>query len=209
MQNLETPTMVDVLALPQLELFTRITAASLRTVANMIHNLADSLAEEVKVEEREEGEDGKDDNLDGIESETIEEKLSRLRCDTVTSVDSGIEVEVEEVLLDTSDSDADVEDSAEEDERTDPCTGLRVISLDEVADHCTMEDGWMVVYDRVYEVTEVLRRHPGGEEVMAEYLGYDATMAFRGVGHSKAATRMLQPCLIGILPANERLNFYS
>ena len=198
--------MVDVLPLPQLELFIRITAASLRTVASMINNLADSLAVEVKVEE---AGDGKDDNLGGIESEKIEDKLSRLRCDTVTSVDSGIEEDVEELLLETFDSEADVEDSAEEeDDTTDPETGLRVISLDEVADHCTMEDGWMVVYDRVYEVTEVLRRHPGGEEVMAEYLGYDATMAFRGVGHSKAATRMLQPCLIGILPVNERLDFF-
>ena len=131
----------------------------------------------------------------------IKEELLQQRRDTLASIDSGIEADIEEKdLLEV--------DAEEEDDTTDPETGLRVISLDEVADHCTMEDGWMVVYDRVYEVTEVLRRHPGGEEVMAEYLGYDATMAFRGVGHSKAATRMLQPCLIGILPVNERLDFF-
>jgi cytochrome b involved in lipid metabolism len=56
-------------------------------------------------------------------------------------------------------------------------------------------------------VTEYLRRHPGGEEVMLEYVGYDATMAFRGVGHSPAAMRTMNKFLIGILPKHERLGF--
>ena len=42
---------------------------------------------------------------------------------------------------------------------------------------------------KVYDVTSFLGRHPGGEDVLLEYLGYDATMAFRGVGHSAAAFR--------------------
>ena len=93
----------------------------------------------------------------------------------------------------------------------DPETGLKVISLEQVACHCTMEDGWMVIYDKVYEVTGYLERgsHPGGEDVMLEYLGYDATMAFRGVGHSKGALRMLEKYVIGILPRDERLHFRS
>jgi len=44
-------------------------------------------------------------------------------------------------------------------------------------------------------------------KVVEEYLGYDATIAFQGVGHSKAASRMLQSNLIGILPQEDRLNF--
>ena len=67
----------------------------------------------------------------------------------------------------------------------------------------------MVIYDKVYDVTEYLERgsHPGGEDVMMEYLGYDATMAFRGVGHSKGALRILEKYVVGILPVDERLNF--
>ena len=84
-------------------------------------------------------------------------------------------------------------------------TGLEVISLKEVSMHCTMEDGWMVIYDKVYEVTEYLMKHPGGEDVMMEYLGYDATMAFRGVGHSRGVSRVLEKYLVGILPMDERL----
>ena len=58
--------------------------------------------------------------------------------------------------------------------------------------HDSREDGWTVIYDKVYDVTGFLSLHPGGEDVILEYLGYDATLAFRGVGHSKAAVRMLK-----------------
>ena len=40
---------------------------------------------------------------------------------------------------------------------------------------------------------------------MQDYLGYDATLAFRSVGHSSDAMNMLDKYLIGILPKNERL----
>ena len=92
---------------------------------------------------------------------------------------------------------------------TDLETGLEMISLEEVGRHNSREDGWMVIYDKVYDITEFLDEHPGGEEVLMEYLGYDATMAFRAVGHSRAAVKMLEKYLLGILPFVERLNFSS
>jgi len=91
----------------------------------------------------------------------------------------------------------------------DPATGLELISLAELGRHSTPEDGWMALYDRVYDVTAFLARHPGGREVMEEYLGWDATLAFRGVGHSRGAIKLMERFLIGILPPEERLGIYS
>merc|ERR1712012_1274671 len=90
-------------------------------------------------------------------------------------------------------------------------SGLDLISLDEVSYHYMREDAWIVIYDKVYEMTEYLEgaQHPGGEDVILEYLGYDATLAFRGVNRSRSALRVLDKYCIGILPANERLNFSS
>ena len=48
-------------------------------------------------------------------------------------------------------------------------TNLPIISLDEVSEHSSRNDGWMVIYDRVYDVTSFLREHPGGEEVIEIY----------------------------------------
>eukprot|EP00090_Calanus_glacialis_P009320 TRINITY_DN17712_c0_g1_i1.p1 TRINITY_DN17712_c0_g1~~TRINITY_DN17712_c0_g1_i1.p1 ORF type:complete len:165 (-),score=59.03 TRINITY_DN17712_c0_g1_i1:84-578(-) len=134
--------------------------------------------------------DGGEEKLENISSTATggPKDFFKFRSDSVASCDIGI-------------GDCDLE--------VDPETGLEVISLDEVSYHCTMEDGWMVIYDKVYDVTEYLERgsHPGGEDVMMEYLGYDATMAFRGVGHSKGALRILEKYVVGILPVDERLNF--
>lgn len=48
-----------------------------------------------------------------------------------------------------------------------------------------------------------LFQHPGGSEVLLEYAGRDASLAFRGVGHSKAAIRALDRYQIGELPLHE------
>merc|ERR1712183_163871 len=120
--------------------------------------------------------------------------LPRSRKDTLLSSDSGIDYEI-----------PDFPTGRDED------TGLDFINLEEVSYHNVMEDAWMVVYDKVYEMTEYLEsnRHPGGQDVILEYLGYDATLAFRGVGPSKPAMKILEKYCIGIRPHDERLNFSS
>ena len=199
--------MIETVPISSISLLKQYTMSSLSAVAKRVRSLSETSEKLEKLEKEEE------ENLDL----DLDEKLGQRR-DTLASIDSGLGEElIDEVESETHDEASDkllerIEDfeveSDGEDLRTDPETGLRLISLDEVRDHCTMEDGWMVLYDRVYQVSNLLRIHPGGEEVMAEYLGYDATIAFQGVGHSKAASRMLQPYLIGILPQEERLNFF-
>lgn len=115
---------------------------------------------------------------------TSDRELNRVRCNSLTS-DLGDELELD----------------------LDPATGLAIVSLEEVADHSTPWDAWTVVYDKVYDLTEYMHKHPGGEEVVMEYVGYDATIAFRGVSHSRAAFRMLDKYCVGILPENQRLNY--
>ena len=118
----------------------------------------------------------------------------RMRKESLLSSDSGIDYEIPDFLTGKDEE-----------------TGLDFISLEEVSFHSCEEDAWMVVYDKVYEMTEYLEshQHPGGQDVIVEYLGHDATLAFRGVGHSKPAMKILEKYCIGILPHDERLNFSS
>ncbi|CAL7935952.1 unnamed protein product [Xylocopa violacea] len=82
---------------------------------------------------------------------------------------------------------------------------LRTIALDEVAWHDTPDNCWVVVHDFVYDCTELLRSHPGGSDVILEYAGRDATLAFVGTGHSATARLSLERHLIGELPPEERI----
>lgn len=82
---------------------------------------------------------------------------------------------------------------------------LPTISLDEVAWHETSNDCWLVIHDYVYDCTKFLRIHPCGQEVLLEYAGRDATLAFIGAGHSAFARTTLDRYVIGELPPEERI----
>ncbi|CAK1550101.1 unnamed protein product [Leptosia nina] len=81
----------------------------------------------------------------------------------------------------------------------------RIISLAEVSSHDTPDDCWVVIYDRVYDISSFLDEHPGGADIMLEYAGRDASTAFRSSGHTKSATKALERFLVGELPMQERM----
>lgn len=79
------------------------------------------------------------------------------------------------------------------------------VSLAEVACHDCRDDCWIIVYDRVYDITDFLSKHPGGEEILLEYAGRDASLAFQGIGHGPDMVAVLERHLVGVLPPAERL----
>ncbi|XP_060199357.1 cytochrome b5 [Lycium barbarum] len=69
----------------------------------------------------------------------------------------------------------------------------------QVAPHNSKQDCWIIINDRVLDVTKFLEEHPGGEEVLIELSGKDATKEFEDIGHSKAAKNLLLEYQIGYL----------
>jgi cytochrome b involved in lipid metabolism len=63
----------------------------------------------------------------------------------------------------------------------------------------------MVINDKVYDLTEFITHHPGGYEIMLEYAGSDATNAFNDKPHTRDASIMLEPYLIGELVPLDRM----
>jgi len=78
-------------------------------------------------------------------------------------------------------------------------------TLKDVSAHCVESDCWMVIRDRVYDLTDFLREHPAGPDIMLEYAGTDATMAFADKPHSLDAWLILEKYLVGELVAEERM----
>uniref|UniRef100_A0A7N0UVN9 Cytochrome b5 heme-binding domain-containing protein n=1 Tax=Kalanchoe fedtschenkoi TaxID=63787 RepID=A0A7N0UVN9_KALFE len=74
-----------------------------------------------------------------------------------------------------------------------------VYTLSQVAQHRKKQDCWVVINGRVLNVTEFLETHPGGDDVLLEVAGKDATKEFQDVGHSKEATALLGKYQVGIL----------
>lgn len=69
--------------------------------------------------------------------------------------------------------------------------------LSQVAAHNTKNDCWLMIHNKVYDVTKFLSEHPGGEEVLLDVAGTESTDAFEDVGHSNDARDMLVDYLIG------------
>ncbi|ALC38675.1 CG6870 [Drosophila busckii] len=82
---------------------------------------------------------------------------------------------------------------------------LPEITLEQVGQHDSFDDCWIIIYDRVYNVTQFLRDHPGGDDVIMDHAGRDATIAFHGTGHSRHAVELMRQFLIGELPQEQRI----
>ena len=74
----------------------------------------------------------------------------------------------------------------------------RKIKLKEIAKHTKKEDAWMALFGNVYDVTDWISIHPGGEVIMYG-VGKDATAMFSGVGHQSDALQFMEKYKIGIL----------
>ncbi|XP_014488145.1 PREDICTED: cytochrome b5 isoform X1 [Dinoponera quadriceps] len=103
----------------------------------------------------------------------------------------------------------------------------------EVAEHVGSTNTWIIIHNKVYNVTSFLNeraalyaccsllavfrnqlllivlrassKHPGGEEVLLEQNGQDATEAFEDIGHSTDARQLMETFKIGELVEEEKV----
>ncbi|KAK4031513.1 NADH-cytochrome b-5 reductase [Parachaetomium inaequale] len=76
-------------------------------------------------------------------------------------------------------------------------------TLEKVKQHAQPDDVWIVLHNKVYDITKYLEDHPGGSAILIEVAGTDATEAFEDIGHSDEAREQLEPYYIGDLPDEE------
>ncbi|KOX74309.1 Cytochrome b5 [Melipona quadrifasciata] len=61
-----------------------------------------------------------------------------------------------------------------------------------------------IIHDKVYDVTTFLNEHPGGEEILLDHGGKDASEDFDDVGHSQDALDLMKKYLVGELIESEK-----
>ncbi|RSM02723.1 hypothetical protein CEP52_007795 [Fusarium oligoseptatum] len=83
---------------------------------------------------------------------------------------------------------------------------MTTFTLQDVAGKSTQSSGYIAIDNKVYEITDYMSKHPGGDDILAEVLGTDATQAFHEVGHSEEAMEQLKPLLAGELQVSKKAN---
>ncbi|KAF8898601.1 FMN-dependent dehydrogenase-domain-containing protein [Infundibulicybe gibba] len=64
-------------------------------------------------------------------------------------------------------------------------------SLEQVAEHNSTNSCWVIIQNKVYDVTDFLSEHPGGAQIILKYAGRDATPAYEPIHPPDALDRNL------------------
>ncbi|AGO14271.1 AaceriAFL223Wp [[Ashbya] aceris (nom. inval.)] len=75
----------------------------------------------------------------------------------------------------------------------------KLYTYQEIADHNSENDLWLIINGKVYDCTKFAEEHPGGDEVLIDLAGQDATEPFADIGHSDDAVKMLEDLYVGDL----------
>lgn len=76
--------------------------------------------------------------------------------------------------------------------------GIKGYNMKEIKKHNSKKDAWMVIKGNVYDITEWIDKHPGGDIIM-KGVGKDATQLFKSIGHPEYVKKILKKMKIGKL----------
>ncbi|CAK9326671.1 unnamed protein product [Citrullus colocynthis] len=74
----------------------------------------------------------------------------------------------------------------------------KVYSKDEVSVHNKRTDCWVIIKNKVYDVTSYVEEHPGGDAILT-HAGDDSTEGFYGPQHATRVFDMIEDFYIGDL----------
>jgi 4-hydroxysphinganine ceramide fatty acyl 2-hydroxylase len=79
-------------------------------------------------------------------------------------------------------------------------------TLKQVEQHASEDSCWVIYQDKVYDVTEFMQDHPGGDDLILDYAGKDVTDVMKDVlehEHSDSAYEILSEYCIGSLSKHQ------
>ncbi|KAF7551553.1 hypothetical protein G7046_g7690 [Stylonectria norvegica] len=76
-------------------------------------------------------------------------------------------------------------------------------TLQAVSERSAGEHTLIVIDSKVYDITSYIEKHPGGDDILHEISGQDASEAFHEVGHSAEAKEALKELEIGDLDVSD------
>lgn len=81
---------------------------------------------------------------------------------------------------------------------------VKYYTLEEIRKHNHSKSTWLILHHKVYDLTKFLEEHPGGEEILRENAGGDATENFEDIGHSSDARELSKTFVIGEVHPDDR-----
>lgn len=84
-----------------------------------------------------------------------------------------------------------------------PPSSTRKITKAELAEHCTQFDCWTAYNGKVYNITQYLPYHPGGDKKLMLGAGKDSTELFNRYHKWVNMDSIMGKCVVGVLVSEE------
>jgi L-lactate dehydrogenase (cytochrome) len=81
----------------------------------------------------------------------------------------------------------------------------QLFSLEEIRNHTSETDCWIIILDKVYDATSMLSSHPGGANAILQKAGQDCTKNYHE--HSSRARNLMlrQKCIGKVKPEDLKI----
>ncbi|KAI8341233.1 acyl-CoA dehydrogenase/oxidase [Chlamydoabsidia padenii] len=76
---------------------------------------------------------------------------------------------------------------------------MQTYTVEQVAEHNSAKDCWIIVDGKVFDVTKFLSDHPGGKKVLVKMAGKDASKQFKNFHNDAIMQRVGLPMQIGVI----------
>nr|XP_012232311.1 PREDICTED: LOW QUALITY PROTEIN: nitrate reductase [NADH] 3-like [Linepithema humile] len=84
--------------------------------------------------------------------------------------------------------------------------GEKQFTRSEIEKNKDIDKVYLILHDKVYNVHSFLNEHPGGEEILLDHKGKDASEDFDDVGHSNDAMELMKKYHVGELTESDKTN---
>eukprot|EP00475_Leptophrys_vorax_P021824 TRINITY_DN2965_c0_g1_i1.p1 TRINITY_DN2965_c0_g1~~TRINITY_DN2965_c0_g1_i1.p1 ORF type:complete len:150 (-),score=11.33 TRINITY_DN2965_c0_g1_i1:86-475(-) len=88
--------------------------------------------------------------------------------------------------------------SAKPKEASEPKVEVKTFTAEEVATHNKRTDAWIIIKDKVYDITPYVEEHPGGSSILNN-VGGDSTEGFFGPQHPSRVFDQVDEYYVGDL----------
>lgn len=76
---------------------------------------------------------------------------------------------------------------------------MKSYTIEQVAQHNTAKDIWIIVEGKVFDLTQFINEHPGGKKVLMKMAGKDASKQFKTFHNDAIMQRVGLPMQIGVI----------
>ena len=83
---------------------------------------------------------------------------------------------------------------------------MHKLAAEAIQNHSSENDCWIVINNKVYDITSFLHHHPGGASIILQYAGKDATDAFLSIHSTKILSQLSPSALVGEFDTSTSFN---